>query len=295
MNEIFFSAHARAEFNRSTIRRIIWNAASSLALGGLYTWKMDDHWVSIERRRMHLRGLGKAFRGCKLAHISDLHLSPIVREKYLMKFVDVINSLDVDFIALTGDLLTGLQRRARRVGRIVSHFKPNVATLACLGNHDYGVWRPGRLRNMKLADCLCHALQDAGVHVMNNESHAFRRHGEVLQFVGLEDLWTGRYDAQAAFRKIHADRPTVALCHNPDCAHELAQLGAQWVLAGHTHGKDTRSGKLRETFVPSAFPHYVAGQYHLGEDNHLYINRGIGYSRRQGHEHRPEITLFTLE
>jgi hypothetical protein len=243
---------------------------------------------------MPLAGLGKGFEGLTLAHISDLHMCAIVRERYLQHFVEAVNELGVDFVAITGDLVTGSRRAARKVARLIQRFQPRIATLACLGNHDYGVWHPGLGPELALAQYLSGHLLDRGVRLMNNRSHSFRRDGAVLQFVGVEDLWTGRCDPREAFQKIDPSRPVVALSHNPDAAPQLASLGAQWVLAGHTHGKDTRNRALRRAMVPSSHRHFVGGRYSLGGGKFLYVNRGLGHSQRRRANEKPEITLFTL-
>jgi uncharacterized protein len=265
-----------------------------MGLNGLFAWRLEDHWIRLERWPMPIPGLGQGFIGRTIAHVSDLHLCPIVREKYLQRYVDAVNELRPDFVVITGDMVTGSQRSARRVARLIERFRPRLATLACLGNHDYGVWHPGLGPEMGLAEHLSRHLADRGVRVMNNHSHAFRRQGAVLQFVGVEDVWTGRCDPRKAFSDIDPAIPVIALTHNPDAAPQLAALGAQWVLAGHTHGKDTRGRLLRRAFFPSSHRHFVAGRYSLGADKFLYVNRGLGHSNRRRSHEKPEIAIFTL-
>lgn len=294
MNEIVFAPEHLHWPSPGFFRHLLQKAAGVVALGGLWVGRLERHWMRIEEVEMPLRGLGPAFDGQRLVQISDLHCSPIVREGYLRQCVDMINSLAPDFVTVTGDLMIGPRRYAQRVARVLGRLRPKVATLACLGNHDYGVWRPvgiGEERGLK--EYLCDHLAAVDVIPMNNESRVFRRDGSALQFVGLEDYWTAYYDPEAAFEGAE-DLPTIALCHNPDAAAELADRGAQWILAGHTHGNPFTRKSLRRMAMPTACLDFVAGSYRLGGDSTLYVNRGVGYARRMNLNSRPEITVFTL-
>jgi predicted MPP superfamily phosphohydrolase len=86
----------------------------------------------------------------------------------------------------------------------------------------------------------------------------------------------------------------VALVHNPDAALDLADLGADLILAGHTHGKKPTNSAVRRALFPMLHGHYTAGRYELPGGKHLYVNPGIGNSRRTCASTRPEITLITL-
>jgi len=290
MNEIVFAPYHDRWLKKPVLKRLIWTAAGSCALGGLYAWKFGDHWIRVERRDMHLSNLGKGFQGARIAHISDLHCSPIVLQKYLRQCVEEINGLHPDFVVMTGDFITGHKQYARRVATVLKHLRPKVASLAVLGNHDYGIFHPRGLGGPRgLAEYLSGLLTQANVQVMLNDCRAFTRDGDWVQFVGVEDLWSPRFNPFQAFETARANVPTVALCHNPDAAPQLARGGAQWTLAGHTHGTG-----LPEVVLPSDHPQFLAGQYDLGNDHWLYVNRGIGYGRRRNLNCRPEITLFTL-
>ena len=240
---------------------------------------------------MPLPGLGSGLDGVRLAHISDLHCSPIVLGRYLRQCVAAINAMDVDFVAITGDFITGHKYHARRVARILRDLDPRIATLACLGNHDYGILRPSGLGNIQgLSNYVSDQLSHADIFVMLNEARVFRRNGSAIQFIGLEDYWSPAYDPRVAFEYAHRHLPTIALVHNPDAARDVAGHGADWVLSGHTHGADVKMSLI----LPAHHKDYHAGLYPLGSGKHLYVTRGVSYGRRNLDNPRPEITLFTL-
>ncbi len=277
-------------------KQIAWRAANNSLLGGLLTWPLERDWVRIEELTMPLASLGWEFDGTRLAHLSDLHAGLLVSESHLRRYVDMVNSLEVDFVVLTGDFVTTASRRyARAVARALSGLRAAKGVLACLGNHDYGLWHPkGYGLREGMADFLCDELAQAGVIVLRNASRAFFAGKAVLQFLGVEDYWSAQYDPQAAFDLVDYDAPVIALSHNPDGAPQLAALGAQWILSGHTHGNATPNTRFWDVVYPTRHKQFVGGRYGLGRGRNLYVNRGIGNKSRPRCDRLPEITLFTL-
>lgn len=296
MNEVYFAGRRGLGSPVTGCKRLAWGLANWLGLGGLFSWGVEEHWLRIERLEMPLTVLPADLDGWRIAHISDLHCGPLVRDKYLRECMDVVNRARPDFVCVTGDLITGGTAHARRVAEVLRRLRPRVATVACLGNHDYGMWHPNGAGEMRgLADCLERRLTEVGIYVLRNESATFRTDGgSPIQFVGLEDLWAREYDPPAAFRRCRPGVATVTLCHNPDAAGDLFARGAEWVLAGHTHGKAARRGRLAKLLYPVKQKRLSAGLFRLGPRQHVYVNRGLAHSRRVGRQQCQEITLLTL-
>lgn len=294
MNEILLRRNWHRWLSKAFIKRLLWKAATPVALGGLYAWRIEDHWIRVERRNMPIANLGGGFEGCTIAQISDLHSSPIVLDRYLTQCIEHVNRLGPDFVVITGDMILGARAHARKVSRILANLSPGIATVACLGNHDYGIFHPrGRGGLSGLADYVTQELALSNIFVLRNQRRVFHRDGSAIQFVGVEDFWSGRYDPCLAFEEAQT-LPTIGLCHNPDGAWHMAYWGADWVLAGHTHGSDKTDTKIRDFFMPTAYKDFLAGEYSLGGGRYLYVNRGLSYARRMNLNARPEITLFTL-
>ncbi|MBI5725834.1 MAG: metallophosphoesterase [Planctomycetes bacterium] len=277
------------------LKRLVWTVTSSVSLCGLYRWKLDDSMLLIERRKMPIEGLGSGFAGVKIAHITDLHLGPAVLESYLRQHVEIINAEGVDFVAITGDLITGGKDMARKVAGILKHLKPKVATMAAMGNHDYGLWHPKGIGAMpRLGQYLIGCLADKGILATPNACHTFSRNGSAVQFLTMDEIWWPGYNPQAAFEQADGSRPIIAMVHNPDAAVDMATRGAQWILAGHTHGVPTPKTRFHRLVFPADYPEFYAGYYPLGGGSHLYVNRGLGHSCRWNRNQKPEITIFTL-
>ena len=295
MNDVILNGDSKRRRLRRLLENLAWSAANQLAMGGLCAWRLEEPNLMIARHSMALEGLHEDWHGAKIAHVADLHLGPLTTESYLGEFIERINEFEPDFVTVAGDIITGPRTYARAAGRLLRRLRPRVASLAIMGNHDYGLFHPtGWGRTRGLAEYLAGQLADAGLHVLLNTSQTYSRGRGLLQFVGLEDLWSQRMDARAAFARVRTDVPAIALCHNPDAAPELAQRGAQWVLAGHTHGKSSPTGGIHDRLLPVMYRQFVAGYYALDEGRHLYVNRGLGHSRRTDANSRPEITIFTL-
>lgn len=262
--------------------------ASSLGVG-LYTWRVEPHWVETVRRPLPLAGLPPALEGATLVQVSDLHVGPRVDEDYLAETLQGLAALEPDLLVVTGDLVTWRgDEQLRALDRVLAHLpQGRLATLGCLGNHDFGVaWSEPHV-----ADRIARVAAGRGLRILRNESAVVSG----LQVVGLEDFWAPSFDPGAALAARDPRLPTLALCHNPDAVDLPAWAGFRgWILAGHTHGGQCRPPFLPPPILPVSNPRYTAGPFDLAEGRHLYINRGLGHLLRVRFNVRPEVTAFTL-
>jgi predicted MPP superfamily phosphohydrolase len=237
---------------------------------------------------MPLEHLPEALEGSTLLQISDIHVGPRVSSAYLLRTLTAARDLAPDFVAFTGDFVT--YRSAReyhelaRVLRALPHGR--LATVAALGNHDYG---PG-WRHVDVADQISRVAQDAGAVVLRNEVRTLGG----LQFVGMADFWSPEFGAYTETHVTPA-QPTVVLAHNPDAQDLPLWDGVRgWVLAGHTHGGQVKPPFLPPPILPVLNKRYSSGEFAVGPGRTLYINRGLGHMIQVRFNVRPELTLFTL-
>ncbi len=254
-----------------------------------YTCLIEPHWIEVVERPLPIAGLPPTLIGKTLIHISDLHIGPTVDDGYMAAALRKVSRLEPDLVAITGDFMTCRGReQVDRVMKVMAGWRPaRLASLAVLGNHDYGrYWR-----DTAVAAELSRKLGDLGVRVLRNEMMQV----DGLKIVGLDDLWGPRFDLSPA-AAIGADEPALALCHNPD-ACDRPGWGAfrGWVLSGHTHGGQCKPPFLPPPLLPVANRRYTSGAFDLHDGRHLYINRGLGYLRHARINARPEITRFTLK
>jgi predicted MPP superfamily phosphohydrolase len=277
-------------------RKAIWTTMSRIGLTGAHALPMNRRWVEIHRRKMPLERLDPSFVGMKIVQISDLHYSPVVWQRYLIQYLRWVNDLDPDLVVVTGDLITGGYRFAHRIATILSHLHAKNGVICTFGNHDYSIYgRNLSLEGKRRADYLEKCLEDRGLIVLRNEVHTVQRNGSVapLVIVGLDDEWSGHIDPDRAFQKVDPNSPIICLNHNPANAKELLKYPWQWMLAGHTHGRQVATSKIGKALYPHRYRHYTHGYYAV-EGRHLYVNKGLSYGQRVLDWCRPEVTVFKL-
>ena len=268
-------------------RTAVWKGLASLGLTGMHALPVSRKWVEIHRRKMPMRHLDPAFEKFRIVQMSDLHYSPMVWKRYLQQFVEWVNELSPDLVVVTGDLVTGGSFWSTRVADILKHLRATHGVVCTLGNHDYSMFgRRMPNHGVKRADHLADALRGAGLTVLRNEAMRITHNNSAtpLTLVGLDDEWTGAINADAGFAGVDPDEPVICLNHNPANAMDLMPYPWQWMLSGHTHGRQL-AGRLRRE--------YTWGYYPLG-DRHLYVNRGLSYGQRRKRWCRPEISIFRL-
>jgi predicted MPP superfamily phosphohydrolase len=300
--------------NRRRFLAIGTGAAAAAAAVGVYAWQIEPYWLDVVRRPMPLEHLPPSLEGKTLLQVSDVHVGARVSSDYLVRAFETGRALAPDFVAFTGDFvsyrspheITELARVLRAAPR------GRLATVASLGNHDYGRdWQ-----SISVADEVSRVATDAGMVVLRNDVRTLAG----LQFAGLADFWSPEFgphhgmpptgalvapspsrfaradtDAGGALRLLTREAPTVVLSHNPDVQDLPIWNGVRaWVLAGHTHGGQVKPPFLTPPILPVKNKRYTAGTFDVGPGRTMYINRGLGFLVQVRFDVRPELSLFTL-
>jgi uncharacterized protein len=275
----------RRKWLKRSMAAAFWGGVGTAAYARWY----EPHWVETVRRDMRIGGLPSALEGKTLMQLSDIHVGPVVDDEYLISAFQAAQSLAPDIVAMTGDFITYHDESVwSQFDKVYAHLpKGRMATLACLGNHDYGRgWA-----QPEIAQELMKRLGGSGVDVLRAEN----RNIAGLTIAGLDDLWGSHWERRPAERVIPQQSPGIVLCHNPDGC-DIAMWGRfeGWILSGHTHGGQCRIPFGPPPLLPVRNRRYTAGEFDVGPGRRLYINRGLGYLRKVRFCVRPEVTLFTL-
>jgi predicted MPP superfamily phosphohydrolase len=287
-----FAPPPRQSALKATVRSFLNTCgAAGLALGTLgHSYLRAPFDVEYTTVPMPLRGVGAGLAGYRIAHISDWHTCRTTPVAYLRRELQRVNDLRADLIVMTGDFITHRREHIPLACELAGLLRGPV--LAVFGNHDYhDTWETWA--GHEVADLLEAGLRERGVTVLRNSAHRLERGGAGLWVVGIEDWWSGRCDVPAAFAATRPDEPIIALAHNADAVFALERAGAQWVLAGHTHGGQIRLPWLGSLMVPQVHKELDRGLFHVGRCR-LYVNRGLGFRRRARFRCRPEVTVFEL-
>jgi uncharacterized protein len=180
--------------------------------------------AQVRRFEVSLSGLAPSFDGYRIVHLSDLHVGSMTPRELVMAWVDQANRLAPDLVVITGDYVTSGTAFHRDIAAALAPLRARDGVLAIMGNHDYyGDGQP-----------LMDLLEAAGIRLLRNAATRVVRDGHALTIVGLDDVYTQRFDAKMAFA--HAGpRPRVVLAHDPGRFAELCDHGADLVLGGHSH------------------------------------------------------------
>jgi predicted MPP superfamily phosphohydrolase len=276
-----------------TRRRFLKRAALSVGAAATgtfaYTWRIEPHWIQVVRRILPIANLPASLLGKSLIQISDLHIGPIVDERFMTHAMEVVSSLHGDILTVTGDFMTARgTEQVEQVLRVMKHLRPGkLATIGILGNHDYA-WR---WNDGDAAAKLTSSLRDAGFTMLRNQLTEV----EGLQIAGIDDYWSPNFAPLKVMPEVNPKQASLVLCHNPDAMDEHVWNGYRgWILSGHTHGGQCKPPFFAPPVIPVRNRRYTAGAFDLYDGRWLYINRGLGYLHRVRFNARPEITVFTL-
>jgi len=232
--------------------------------------------AAVVRVDVPITGLPEALHGFTVAQISDIHVGPTIRIRYLQRIVARVNSLGADMVAITGDLVDGSVRDLGGHVAPLQGLSSTHGTFFVTGNHEYysGV------------DSWTDRLRGLGIRVLMNE-HVVIRHGPdthdrasaTLVVAGVTDFSAHLFDKthQSDPHRAMADAPGHAafrllLAHQPRSAPAAAQAGFDLQLSGHTHGGQFWPWNH---FVQLQQP-FTAGLHRL-QALWVYTSRGTGY------------------
>ena len=250
---------------RQLIKRAATVALGAVTAGGIYPF-LEAKWCRVVEQTIALPNLPGAFRGTRVALVTDVHHGPFVPLVYIRHVVELTNSLKPDLVLLGGDYVhRGPQYIAAGIDAL-SLLEARLGRFAVLGNHDHWDGAPESRR----------ALVKAGITLTDNTGFWVEREGSRLRICGVGDLWCDRQFPGPALGDATDTDAVIMLSHNPDFAERIRDPRVGLILSGHTHGGQVVIPGYGAPIVPSQF-----GQKYLhglveGPVCQVFVSRGVG-------------------
>lgn len=247
---------------------------------------VDTSVFEITRLSLPLRRLTPEFDGYRIVHISDLHVDSWLSVPRFDKVVDMINALEPDLIAITGDFVSYRNLNViRALQASLMRLQTRDGIFAVFGNHDY----------LFAYDDLNLMLRKAGVKHLRAGFHTVRRGEAALHLAGIDDMPNKPAFLDKILRQMPADGAAVMLMHKPDFADMTSQTGRfDLSLSGHTHGGQVVVPGIGPLFLPYGGRKYPSGLYRVG-DMWQFTTRGLGTADFPLRINcSPEIAVLTL-
>ncbi|WP_426147046.1 metallophosphoesterase [Polaromonas sp. DSR2-3-2] len=227
--------------------------------------------ATVVRVDVPIAALPLAWQGFTVAQISDVHVGPTIRQRYLRRIVDRVNTLEADVVAITGDLVDGRVNELAAQVAPLADLRSRHGTFFVTGNHEYYSGAPAWIDE----------LRRLGLTVLLNEHVVIAAAGETarpLVLAGVTDFNAGQFDPAHRSDPVRAlagaplEAVRVLLAHQPRSAAAAAEAGFDLQLSGHTHGGQFYPWNL---FVRFQQP-FTAGLHRWGT-LWVYTSRGTGY------------------
>lgn len=271
---------------------------------------VEPYVLTEERYRVRVPNLPLDWEGEKIVLICDLHIGMVggapgtvrraVRRAVAEKPAAVV--VAGDFVHDNSEMIDEVVDMLRPLG------EAGIPAYGVLGNHDYAMPTKDSTCDLRLAACLEHALEGAGIDVLHNEVVELKATagGDPLYLVGVGSHTARDDDARRALAQLPGDdAPRLVMLHHPASFDQCPPYSAPLAIAGHTHG-----GQIRLPLAPilnyltyvkelkvivSGWIHSEGISSYGQEGNNLYVSRGLGCSVLPVRLFcPPEITIFTL-
>jgi predicted MPP superfamily phosphohydrolase len=290
-------------------RSLFLSWAGLLAGGGLFGSLVygfgNKYRFQLNKIPLGFENIPSAFRGLKIAHISDIHCGSFDDREAVKRGVDKLMNQQPDLILFTGDLVNNVADEMKDYMDVFNKLNAPLGVYSVFGNHDYGDyihWNSPQEKRDNLQR-LKEIHSELGWRLLLNEHVAIEKDGETMALIGVEN-WSSKArftkygDLQKAYNGASAHPFKILLSHDP--SHWEAEVlsdykDIQLMLSGHTHGMQFGVEIPGFKWSPVQYVYKQWAGLYEHQNQKLYVNRGfgfIGYPGRVGI--LPEITVFEL-
>ena len=235
-----------------------------LALGAAAVGEGQLETFRVRKVEVPLPQLPPELDGITIAHVTDVHVGRFTRGAVLGAIADQVNGLNVDLVAMTGDLINDSLRAMPAAMEMVRAFRARAGVVSCEGNHDL-FEDPRRFYR---------EAEQGGLHMLRGEIATLEIRGRKVQVLGLpwaRNAGQGNESTRAFLNSRDPSAFAIMLAHHPHAWDEAS--GIPLTLAGHTHGGQLMLSRT-VGFGPWMY-RYWSGLYQR-QDQALVVSNGVG-------------------
>jgi predicted MPP superfamily phosphohydrolase len=242
----------------------------------------------VRRIDVTIPRLGRAFDGLRVVLLTDTHYGPINRARWSAGVVAVVNSLEPDLVAHTGDIADGEVTQRREQAAPLGDVRAALGRVYVTGNHEY----------FSGAQRWVEHMASLGWEALHNRHLIVTRGDDRLVVAGVDDRTAAgsgvpghHADHEAALAGADPSLPVLLLAHQPEMIGGAVAHGVDLQLSGHTHG-----GQMWPFhYLVRLDQPVLQGLSRHGDRTQLYTSRGTGFWGPPFRIFAPsEITLLTL-
>lgn len=273
--------------NRRQFVKSLVGSALSVPMAGAAYGRAEASWIEVTRHTIRVPHLPQPFVGKTIALLTDPHHGPFNSRSFLESAVEQANALAPDLVVLSGDFIQGARHEYIEPAlQVFGRLHAPLGVYAVPGNHDH---KCGNIRAVR------RAITDNGITDLTNTGRWIDLEGHRLRLGGVDDLWHGEQDLDAALGDATDRHACILLCHNPDYAETLRDPRIGLMLSGHMHGGQIVIPGLGYHGIPSRYGlKYLQGLVKAPRTQ-VFVSRGLGTVGLPLRIHcRPEINLLTL-
>lgn len=235
----------------------------------------------VKRIAVKIKDLPEYWENKNVVMISDVHLGPIYRQKFLTRSITVINKLKPTAVFIAGDLFDGMETDFSWLHQPFKKLSAPQGVYYSIGNHDLylgyknvlEIFRESDIRVLNNERVIRKGLQIIGINYFKNDS------------LNLEKIILSRIGYETRL-------PSVLLWHEPKRIEQAKTANIDLLLSGHTHNGQLWPLNLVAKWV---FKGYNYGLFQ-DKDFSMYVSSGLGtWGPPLRNTSRSEIVSIRLE
>ena len=162
---------------RRFLERTAFALTAAPFVAGAYGMFYERLNVEITRQRIKIPRLPSAFEGFRIAQLSDIHIGPFMPADEIRRYVNIVNQLKPELIALTGDYVTWDAKTQSAAVDVLAGLKAPLGIYGCLGNHE--MWA-------RVEDSITRLFERRGIRILRSQQAFVTSGADVINVIGVD-------------------------------------------------------------------------------------------------------------